>query len=148
MNSDNGASDADIAALVHRLMEAAGVDPSSVSPSHAISFRVIITGAGGAPAAPGGSAAPPANDPEPEICRIGDELCITASLPGVEPEHIAIHLEEQALSIGGKNTIRDYHYAVPLPPVDKETLSVSQKNGVVECRVKVLPEVPAEPKRE
>ena len=148
MNSDNGASDADIAALVHRLMEAAGVDPSSVSPSHAISFRVIITGAGGAPAAPGGSAIPPAHDPEPEICRIGDELCITAGLPGVEPDHIAVCLEGQALSIGGKNTIRDYHYAVPLPPVDKETLSVSQKNGVVECRVKVLPEVPAEPKPE
>jgi len=148
MNSDNGASDADIAALVHRLMEAAGVDPSSVSPSHAISFRVIITGAGGAPAAPGGSIAPPANDPEPEICRIGDELCITAGLPGVEPDHITVCLEGQALSIGGKNTIRDYHYAVPLPPVDKETLSVSQKNGVVECRVKVLPEVPAEPKPE
>ncbi len=63
----------------------------------------------------------------------------------MEPGHIAIHLEGQALSIGGKNTLRDYHYAVPLPPVDKETLSVSQKNGVVECRVKVLPEIPVEP---
>jgi Molecular chaperone (small heat shock protein) len=146
MDSDSGAHDIppEIAALVSRLMEAAGADPSR-SQTHVIGFKVVITGAGGAPAAPDGRAAQPAGDPEPEVCRIGDELCIAASLPGVAPENLAVKVENSALVLDGKNAIRPYHYTVALPPVDPATLAIAQKNGVVECRLTVLPEVPAEP---
>jgi HSP20 family molecular chaperone IbpA len=146
MDSDSGAHDIppEIAALVSRLMEAAGADPSR-SQTHVIGFKVVITGAGGAPAAPDGRASQPAGDPGPEICRIGDEVCITASLPGVAAENLAVKIANSSLTLDGKNAIRPYHFAVALPPVDPETLTIAQKNGVVECRLKVLPEVPAEP---
>ena len=146
MDSDSGAHDIppEIAALVSRLMEAAGADPSR-SQTHVIGFKVVITGAGGSPAAPDGRSGQPAGDPGPEVCRIGDEVCVTASLPGVAAENLAVKIEGSTLVLDGKSAIRPYHFAVALPPVDPGTLAIAQKNGVVECRVRVLPEVPAEP---
>ena len=146
MDFDSGAHDIppEIAALVSRLMEAAGADPDHPG-THVIGFKVVITGAGGSPAAPDGRSAQPAGDPEPEVCRIGDEVCITANLPGVTAETLIAKIENNSLTLDGKNAIRPYHFAVALPPVDPGTLAIAQKNGVVECRVKVLPEVPVGP---
>lgn len=76
-------------------------------------------------------------EPLVETYEEGDEIVVLAELPGVDKKDIKLNVSENALEIRVDTSERRYYKYLDLPkPVDKEKVSTSYKNGVLEVRLK------------
>jgi HSP20 family molecular chaperone IbpA len=96
-------------------------------------FKIIISGAGipsgnGA----GGSSFPDTRETPVEVFTIGDEVLAVTELPGLNPEQVSITFEEDVLFIRGSDGSLTYEAQTRLPPVNRDSIKASMKNGVLE----------------
>ena len=88
------------------------------------------------------SATDGADESVPEVHRIGDEVCLVTSLPGVSEENLNLNLDGGTLVIEGSSSLRTYHATAALPPVDPVTMKHAIRHGVLEVTFKALPKRP------
>ncbi|WP_292428030.1 Hsp20/alpha crystallin family protein [Methanoregula sp.] len=125
--------------MMDRLIAEMGENSPSIQP-HIIGYRIVIDGV---PVAPGTSGSAPtdgADEPAPEVYRIGDEVCVVTSLPGVSEENLNLNLDGETLVIESSSSLRSYHTTAALPPVDPVTMKHALRHGVLEVTFKALPE--------
>jgi HSP20 family protein len=124
--------------MMDRLMAEMGENSPSLTP-HVVGYRLIIEGV---PAASGtaGSAPAGADEPVPEVHRIGEDVLVVANLPGVSGENLTLRLDGGMLVIAATSSLRTYHTTAALPPVDPATMKHSLRHGVLEVTFRALPE--------
>lgn len=76
-------------------------------------------------------------EPLTDIFDEKDEIIVIAEVPGVQEEGISLEVEGDILVISAAGKNRKYRQEVLLPQeVEKENLSYSYKNGMLEIRIK------------
>ncbi|MFA6363881.1 Hsp20/alpha crystallin family protein [Methanoregula sp.] len=125
--------------LMDRLMAEMGENSPSFQP-HIVGYRIVIDGVPVAPGTPGSAPTDGADQPAPEVDRIGDEVFVVASLPGVSEESLNLTCNGETLVIEGTSSLGTCHATTPLPPVDPATMKHALKHGVLEVTFKALPE--------
>ncbi len=74
-------------------------------------------------------------EPLVDVFDEGDHLLVLAEMPGVESRDVRIDVEGTRMEISASRAERKYHKRFDLPSaVDKSTVKVSEKNGIVEIR--------------
>jgi len=72
-------------------------------------------------------------EPLVDVFDEGDHLMVLAEMPGVEAQDIRIDLEGREMDLSADRGTRRYHKRFELPwAADRNTLRVSEKNGIVE----------------
>ncbi|MDD1701794.1 MAG: hypothetical protein LUQ31_02290 [Methanoregula sp.] len=131
-------------AMMNRLM-AEMEESSSFFEPRVTGYRIIIDGV---PVSPEGNNAGPvqaqdADEPVPEVHRIGDDVYVIASLPGVSEENLNLQLTGNDLAIDASSSLRTYHATAALPPIDPAPMKHSLKNGVLEVSFRALQDTAA-----
>lgn len=70
--------------------------------------------------------------PHTEVHKIDDRIVIAADLPGAKEESTAIAVEEDNIIITSLADRIRYSARIKIPPIKKETLKYSIKNGLLE----------------
>jgi HSP20 family protein len=70
--------------------------------------------------------------PHTEVHKINDRIVIAADLPGAREESTAIAVEEDNIIITSLADRIRYSARIKIPPIKKETLKYSIKNGLLE----------------
>jgi HSP20 family protein len=87
-------------------------------------------------------------EPLVEVYEEGDEVIIVAEVPGVNKEDIELTVSGRELEISVDTPKRKYYKRVELPKdVDPDTIKASYRNGILEVKVKKLPEEKEKKKR-
>lgn len=96
-------------------------------------FKIIISGAG-IPSGngPWGTSPPDTRETPVEVFTMGNEVLAVTELPGLNPEQVSITFEEDVLLIRGSDGTLTYEARTMLPPVNRESIRASMKNGVLE----------------
>jgi HSP20 family protein len=105
-----------------------------------------LAGAGQRRGAPGASPRPRSRAAAPDVQGAreplidcfdeGDDIVVTAEMPGVRPDELDFGIEDDALVIRSTGE-RRYHAAVPLPaPVVTASLAPELRNGILSVRLR------------
>jgi len=70
--------------------------------------------------------------PHTEIQKTGDDIIVSAELPGAKEENTAVSVEEDFVTITSLADNIRYSARIKIPPIRKETLKYSLKNGLLE----------------
>jgi HSP20 family protein len=107
-----------------------------------VGFTIVIRGSGPFPAGQAGMA--PGNrgafEPHVEVHEGDEEVLVLGELPGITGDQVRLDLEGNILRISASDGTRDFVGRASLPPVDPDSLSASCRNGVLEVRLRRIPE--------
>jgi HSP20 family molecular chaperone IbpA len=105
-------------------------------------FTIVIRGSGPFPTGQAGMA--PGNggalEPHIEVHEGDEEVLVLGELPGISGDQVRLDLEGDILRISASDGARDFVGRTSLPPVDPDSLSASCRNGVLEVRLRRIPE--------
>jgi HSP20 family molecular chaperone IbpA len=103
-------------------------------------FRVVFGNRGTPPSLPDGPSphSRASAIPVTEIHRLDDEVKVIAELPGSILEQIRLEVRDSALIIDAGGIGTPYHTTAELPPVDKDTMQSTFRNGVLEVTFRIL----------
>lgn len=76
--------------------------------------------------------------PKTEIHRLDDEVKVIAELPGAAREQIQLEVRDSTLMIDADGIDTPYHTTAELPPVDRESMQSTFRNGVLEVTFRTL----------
>ncbi|RME79393.1 MAG: Hsp20/alpha crystallin family protein [Methanobacteriota archaeon] len=82
-----------------------------------------------------------AREPIVEVHKEGDEVLVVAEMPGVHKDDIEIKTvgkDELEIKVDNKESSRKYYKKLKLPhKIDKKSIRVNYKNGIMEMRAKL-----------
>jgi HSP20 family molecular chaperone IbpA len=119
----------DIRDLLRRIFQEAGV---SGEKSTVIVNMTFVINPGGTTSDNGCQAVKETIEPKIEIHRIGDEIKIVTSLPGISHEHIRLAIVGPHLVIRGEEGDLNYYGSVEVPVPQKDSIQISFRHGVLE----------------
>ncbi|HUK92591.1 MAG TPA: hypothetical protein VLU98_00995 [Methanomicrobiales archaeon] len=105
-------------------------------------FTIVIRGTGPFPMGQPGPGPENSGPVEPpvEVHEDDGEVRVLGELPGISGDQVRLNLEDGILRISASDGVRNYLGQASLPPVDPESLEVSCKNGVLEVRIRRIPD--------
>ena len=108
-----------------------------------VGFTIVIRGGGPFPPGafgPGGENAGTL-EARVEVHEGEEEILVLAELPGVSREQVRLDIEPGCLRIAASDGDRKFVGRADLPPVDPDSLEASCRNGVLEVRIRRIPEI-------
>jgi HSP20 family molecular chaperone IbpA len=105
-------------------------------------FTIVIRGTGPFPMGQPGPAPENGGAVEPlvEVHEEDGEVRVLGELPGITGDQVRLNLEEGILRISASDGVRSFMGQASIPPVDPDSLQVSCRNGVLEVRIRRIPE--------
>ena len=105
-------------------------------------FTIVIRGAGPFPMGQPGPAPENGGALEPlvEVHEEDGEVRVLGELPGITGDQVQLNLEDGILRISASDGMRTFIGKASIPPVDPGSLEVSCRNGVLEVRIRRIPE--------
>jgi HSP20 family molecular chaperone IbpA len=124
--------------LIKRLLEQSGIGQGEKPATYG--FRIIITG--GEASTTRGSWDEDVIEPVAEVHCIDDEIFIVSELPGATLDGIGLDVKDDLLMISAETDKRTYKTTVRIPPVEKDSMHCSYKNGVLEVSFRRAAPIP------
>ncbi len=88
---------------------------------------------------------PVAMEPMIEVQRVHEEIKLLTELPGLSPENVQVMFSGNTVHIQAQDGVRSYEATADVPPVEKDSVSVSFRHGVLEVTYRERhdePEIP------
>jgi len=105
-------------------------------------FTIVIRGTGPFPMGRPGPAPEnggPVESPV-EVHEEDGEVRVLGELPGISGDQVRLNLEDGILRISASDGVRTFRGQASLPPVDPGSLELSCRNGVLEVRIRRIPD--------